>query len=137
MSDSICLVMDAAELCRSTHPDTAWKRGAMAAYESLAQLVARLNMDTRLYKALVACIERASSASCSKEDGLDDEQMRVAQLLRTDFERGGVHLDSAGQEQVLALQEQIGHLCFEFVDAPSTAGAPHALSLFSKVPHST
>jgi hypothetical protein len=44
MSDSVCLVMDAAELCRSAHPDAEWKRGAQAAYSILAQLVARLNM---------------------------------------------------------------------------------------------
>ena len=104
MSDSICLVMDAAELCRSTHPDGTWKRGAMAAYDVLAQLVARLNMDTNLYKTLVACIQRASSAACGQEDTLDEEQMQVAQLLKTDFESLGVHLNASGQKHVMVLQ---------------------------------
>ena len=92
----------------------------MAAYDALAQLVARLNMDTNLYKTLVACIQRASSAACRQEDALNEEQMRVAQLLKTDFERGGVHLNASGQKRVMALQEQIGQLCFQFVDSHST-----------------
>lgn len=63
MSDSICLVMDAAELCRNVHPDPAWKSASMASYETLAQLVARLNMDVSLYEALVRCIQRAQDTN--------------------------------------------------------------------------
>lgn len=131
ISLSICLVMDAAELCRSAHPDTEWKRGAKAAYSILAQLVARLNMvrflkaqpcsscaiglccvadfseflqDKNLYEALVRCLHRASAQNRRAEDELEEEELRVALLLKTDFERGGVHLDDAGRERVMSLQ---------------------------------
>jgi mitochondrial intermediate peptidase len=124
MSDKICLVMDAAELCRCSHEAMEWKRASMSAYESLASLVARLNMDTKLYQALLRCLERASCATPHPRDKLDQEQLRVAQLLKFDFERGGVHLEDAARDRVMTLQEEIGQLCFQFVDSSSSARPP-------------
>jgi mitochondrial intermediate peptidase len=124
MSDKICLVMDAAELCRCSHEAMEWKRASMSAYESLASLVARLNMDTKLYQALLRCLERASCATPHPRDKLDQEQLRVAQLLKFDFERGGVHLEDAARDRVMTLQEEIGQLCFQFVDSSSSARTP-------------
>jgi intermediate peptidase len=154
ISDTICLVMDAAELCRSTHPQAQWKRAAMQAYDHLAHLVARLNMHSDLYDALERITKRASggwpsaqastSKSTSTQDFLDDEQLRVAHLLLLDFQRGGVHLDAAGRARVLALQDEIGRLSFEYVDgtSPSPSAPPPPLpsicipvSLARQLPH--
>ena len=132
ISDTICLVMDAAELCRSAHPDMEWKHGAMAAYDLLAQLVARLNMDKNLYEALACCIRRAADPARGKEDELEEEELRVAQLLKDDLERGGVHLDDAGRDRVMSLQEEIGQVAFEFVDS-SSAGPPAKVQLSAAV----
>jgi Zn-dependent oligopeptidase len=132
ISDTICLVMDAAELCRSAHPDTEWKHGAMAAYDLLAQLVARLNMDKNLYDALACCIRRAADPARGTEDELEEEELRVAQLLKDDLERGGVHLDDAGRDRVMSLQEEIGQVAFEFVDS-SSAGPPAKVQLSAAV----
>lgn len=60
-----------------------------------------------------------ADAGGSKEDVLEGEARRVAELLKSDFERGGVHLDEQGRKRVMALQEEIGHLSFEFVNGSS------------------
>ena len=125
ISDTVCLVMDAAELCRSTHPQQEWKRAAMQAYDVLAHLVATLNMNTPLYQALERCVSRATSkGDVHVNDQLDDEGLRVAQLLLTDFQRGGVHLDDGGRKRVLDLQDEIGQLCFQFVDGGAAEVPP-------------
>jgi Zn-dependent oligopeptidase len=69
----------------------------------------------------VRCLQRASDPSRTPEDELEEEALRVALLLKTDFERGGVHLDDAGRERVMSLQEEIGQVSFEFVDSSSVA----------------
>jgi len=48
----------------------------------------------------------------------------VAQLLQFDFERGGVHLEDAARDRVMTLQEEIGQLCFQFVDSSSSTRPP-------------
>ena len=46
---SVCMYV-CTELCRCTHEGMEWKRASMVAYETLASLVARLNMDKQLFQ---------------------------------------------------------------------------------------
>lgn len=78
------------------------------AYAQLGTLVQRLNTDTRLYHALVETMAAAEAAGWGKE------QRRMAQLLRADFERGGVHLDEAGRDEVVGVQDDIVKNCAHF-----------------------
>ncbi|KAJ1481415.1 hypothetical protein T484DRAFT_1807472 [Baffinella frigidus] len=93
ISDTLCLVMDAAELCRSVHPDPEWKGGALEAYNILGGVVSELNAFRPLYQALVDAMT---------EGNFSEEEWRMAALLKADFEKGGVHLDPAGRAQPCA-----------------------------------
>ena len=52
----------------------------------LQGFVQTLNSHVGLYRALVACQEKCGAT-------LTPEAARVAETLRTDFERGGIHLE--------------------------------------------
>eukprot|EP00960_Hanusia_phi_P055292 762930-Hanusia_phi.AAC.10 len=108
ISDSLCLVIDAAELCRSVHADSAWKENAMLAYEMLGDVISQLNSDEQLYRALDVCVKHRVGADFNEED------KRMAWSLREDFERGGVHLDEAGRQEVIELQARASALLYEF-----------------------
>ena len=85
ISDTLCAVVDVAELCRNVHPDLRWVRAAENAYVELQGYVQGLNSNRGLYLALVNAQERHGAE-------LSPEAARVALTLRQDFERGGIHL---------------------------------------------
>ena len=95
ISDAVCSVVDAAELCRNTHPSVEWQAAADGTVRTLHSFVAQLNAHSGLYAPLCAA---QASASFSAEGA------RVAASLRTEFERGGIHL-AADKREALALAQ--------------------------------
>lgn len=93
ISDTVCSVVDVAEVCRNTHPDPRWVAAAERTYVALQGYVQGLNGHAGLYRALVAAQESASG-------DLTPEAARVALTLRHDFERGGVHLENERGRQL-------------------------------------
>ncbi|CAI5514844.1 unnamed protein product, partial [Closterium sp. Naga37s-1] len=138
MSDTLCRVLDAAELCRNVHPNREFVDAANEAFVKLSTYVQALNSNQQLYRLLVAAIQAmppAPAASASSplpggnsrlqgtaraaEGGGEREEVlreahRVAQLLRLDFERGGVHLPDDRREEVQRLTGEITHTSIEF-----------------------
>ncbi|KAK3257805.1 hypothetical protein CYMTET_33120, partial [Cymbomonas tetramitiformis] len=105
ISDTVCVVCDAAELCRHTHPDAAYVREANSAYLQLTGLVQELNCNVPLYRALVAALEVRQAQQAP--GGFPREEVdRVGSALRRDFERGGVHLDEEGRRLISRLSLQ-------------------------------
>jgi len=98
ISDTLCAVVDVAELCRNVHPDQRWVSAATNAYVQLQGYVQGLNSNRGLYLALVNAQERHASE-------LSPEALRVALTLRQDFERGGIHL---GRDEHAALEKAAG-----------------------------
>jgi hypothetical protein len=49
LSDTLCLVMDMAELVRNVHPEQSWVEGADMVYEVLGRFMNGLNTNTGLY----------------------------------------------------------------------------------------
>ena len=49
MSEQLCRVMDAAELCRNVHPDPAWRASSTDVYAFLAGYIQELNVKTSEY----------------------------------------------------------------------------------------
>ncbi|CAI5981149.1 unnamed protein product [Closterium sp. NIES-64] len=126
MSDTLCRVLDAAELCRNVHPNSGggcatvrreFVDAANEAFVKLSTYVQALNSNQQLYRLLVAAIQamppapaasssspppgrnsrpqgagRAAAGAGGEREEVLREAHRVAQLLRLDFERGGVHL---------------------------------------------
>lgn len=109
ISDTVCRVVDVAEVCRNVHPDAQWRAAADAAYVQLQGYVQSLNADKRLYDALVRTQE------CPRENAaMSPEARRVALTLRHDFERGGIHLGADDADALKRHAAEIVHLGMRF-----------------------
>jgi intermediate peptidase len=92
MSDTICLVIDAAELCRNVHPDRKYRDAAEECFDKMAMYISELNTDVALYEKLFA-----SDMDETVRAALNLEQRRMSRLLREEFETNGIHLDEKGR----------------------------------------
>ncbi|PON56238.1 Peptidase M3A/M3B [Parasponia andersonii] len=106
ISDTICSVVDSAELCRHTHPDREFVEEANKAWMRINEYLHYLNTNHTLYDA-VKKAERERHL-------LTKEAQRAAHYLRIDFERGGIHLCAEKLDQVNQLSIEISQLCREF-----------------------
>ncbi|WOL10832.1 hypothetical protein Cni_G19591 [Canna indica] len=106
ISDTVCLVIDSAELCRNTHPDREYVEEANKASIRINEYLHLLNSNSSLYTAIVK----------SEHEGvlLTKEAQRAAYALRVDFENGGIHLSDEKLERVNQLNIEIAKLCKEF-----------------------
>uniref|UniRef100_K3X1H8 Peptidase M3A/M3B catalytic domain-containing protein n=1 Tax=Globisporangium ultimum (strain ATCC 200006 / CBS 805.95 / DAOM BR144) TaxID=431595 RepID=K3X1H8_GLOUD len=116
ISNAICSVIDAAELCRNVHPDEGYRNAASECFTDLSDFIQNLNADVDLYRALVTVTENAPLMRSFTE-----EQRRMGILLRKEFERDGIHLSNQGRKQVIVLQNDITQLSMEFQRTMFTA----------------
>ena len=119
MSEQLCRVMDAAELCRNVHPDPAWQRSSNAVYAHLASFIQRLNSTPELHAKLVAVLTEDAVAST-----LCPEERIVATQLREDMERNGVHLPPADHHESAATSPE------PRLQHGPAAGAPQGRQVF-------
>ncbi|KAI8564627.1 hypothetical protein RHMOL_Rhmol03G0195400 [Rhododendron molle] len=106
ISDTVCSVVDSAELCRHTHPDREFVEEANKASLRINEYIHYLNTNHALYKAVIKAEKDGRSIS--------EEAQRAAHSLRIDFEKGGIHLGADKLERVNQLQIDSSHLCREF-----------------------
>nr|DAD33704.1 TPA_asm: hypothetical protein HUJ06_012555 [Nelumbo nucifera] len=106
ISDTVCSVVDSAELCRNTHPDREFVEEANRAAMKIHEYLHFLNTNHSLYNAVIK----------AEQDGLlqTKEAWRAAHSLRIDFEKGGIHLPRDKLERINQLNVNIAHLCREF-----------------------
>jgi intermediate peptidase len=128
ISEAVCGCVDAAELCRHTHPDAEWRAEAEGACVRLHALVGALNGHGGLYAAL--CGAQAACAAGTAPP-LSEEGARVAASLRAEFERGGIHLRAEQRDALEAAQARAVAAGHAFVRGASQAsgGGPHLLAL--------
>ncbi|CAM6092610.1 unnamed protein product [Calypogeia fissa] len=108
ISDVVCTVVDAAELCRNTHPDKEFVHEANKASMKLYEYLQYLNSHQVLYKALVD-VEQSNTLTT-------EEAQRAAKTLRVDFERGGIHLPPEKLKRAAELNMEITRLGREFTE---------------------
>ncbi|CAJ1958591.1 unnamed protein product [Sphenostylis stenocarpa] len=84
ISDTVCCVVDSAELCRHTHPDREFVEEASKASMRINEYLHYLNTNHDLYGAV-----KKAEQECHM---LSEEAQRGVRNLRVDFERGGIHL---------------------------------------------
>lgn len=108
LSDTICTVVDSAELCRNTHPDLDFVQEASQASMKMYEYLHRLNSNTILYHAIIK-VEQSGTLTT-------EEAKRAAQSLRVEFERGGIHLPEEKLERVHELNLRVTQLGREFVE---------------------
>ncbi|KAL1531507.1 Mitochondrial intermediate peptidase [Salvia divinorum] len=106
ISDEVCTVIDSAELCRHTHPDREFVREANEASLRLNEYLHYLNSNPSLYNAIVKAEQNHHL--------LTEEALRAARHLRTDLEKGGIHLSPEKLDRVNQLNIDILQLCREF-----------------------
>ena len=102
ISNVVCTVIDAAELCRSVHASLRWRRSASDAFGMLSEYIGSLNADASIYLSLrrfVFADDDGGSASSSSSAAaaaplhrLPPEHRRMALAMRREFERDGIHL---------------------------------------------
>ncbi|KAJ0099538.1 hypothetical protein Patl1_19933 [Pistacia atlantica] len=105
ISDTVCSVVDSAELCRQTHPDREFVEEANKASMRINEYLHYLNTNHTLYDAVKKAEKDAHL--------LSREAHRAASHLRIDFEKGGIHLCPEKLDQVNQLNIDIFQLCRE------------------------
>ncbi|KAL1222217.1 Mitochondrial intermediate peptidase [Cardamine amara subsp. amara] len=126
ISDTVCRVVDSAELCRQTHPDKEFVEEATKAAVAMNEYLHNLNTNHTLYAAL----KKAEQDS----NLLTKEASRTAQNLRMDLERSGIHLDRDKLDRVSNLTAKIFQLTREFSE--NIADDPGHVDIFpvSRIP---
>jgi mitochondrial intermediate peptidase len=115
LSDDICTVLDAAELCRNVHPNPEFARAADEAYGTVSRMTVGLNADRALYEPL-QCLRESSVP-------LSDEQRTMLSSIQLDFERGGINLPASERNRVAELQNRANALGAQFVSNAASATA--------------
>ncbi|TYG43331.1 hypothetical protein ES288_D11G007900v1 [Gossypium darwinii] len=106
ISDTVCSVVDSAELCRQTHPARGFVEEAIKASMKINVYLHFLNTNHTLYNA----VKKA------EQDGhlLTEEARRAALHLHIDFEKGGIHLPCGKLDRVNQLNMDAHKLCREY-----------------------
>ena len=140
ISNAVCSVIDAAELCRNVHVEGEWRDAAEESFAELSAYIAELNTDTALYRVLDVITEgqcaegsdrvvdrggctSSSSSSSSVLDDLSEEERRFAHLLKSEFERDGIQLPDEARAQLRGLNEAVVALETQFSRNVTIAGS--------------
>lgn len=104
ISNKVCTVIDAAEFCRSVHVDKRWRDYANQAFSLIGEYISELNTDVELY----SCLDFVSKNEARVV--FTEEQMRMIQLLKAEFERDGIHLKDDERQRIAELHQHIAQL---------------------------
>jgi intermediate peptidase len=99
ISNTVCSVIDASELCRSVHANPEWREAASNAFQLLSEYIADLNTDEALYQSLLPIVSNSQIMNVE----LEEEERRMAILLKKEFERDGIHLSTDKRNEVRQL----------------------------------
>ncbi|XP_024961820.1 mitochondrial intermediate peptidase, mitochondrial isoform X1 [Cynara cardunculus var. scolymus] len=106
ISNTVCQVVDSAELCRHTHPDREFVDEAVKASMRINEYLHYLNTNLTLYDAVLKADQDPTLTS--------EEAKRVAHDLRIDFEKGGIHLCAEKKDRVSQLNVEIAKCCAQY-----------------------
>jgi len=105
VSQTVCNVIDAAEVCRSVHVSPSWRDASQQAFDTISDYIALLNADTCLYRALQLVTTHPQYFTL-----LTHEEQRFAILLQEEFERDGIHLPLEQRDLVRHYQNHVTQL---------------------------
>lgn len=98
LSDTLCQVVDPAQLCASCHTDASWRREAERVLGELGGYIHDLNTDPAIYRSLRRTLDRLNTTPAATRPSdpalrlFTPEAARVTEMLVRDCERSGVHL---------------------------------------------
>ncbi|GBG34523.1 Mitochondrial intermediate peptidase, mitochondrial [Hondaea fermentalgiana] len=124
VSARLCLLLDTAEICASSHADADIRKAAAGAYARLSAYVTKLNMDPALYHPLASMVNDPEVLAT-----LSPEEQRVSISLKLEFERDGIHLSPEEKERVEELQAKTRESETQFTQLERYASSELRLSL--------
>ena len=124
LSNELCIVLDAAQLCQTVHANRNFRKSAEDAYLSVSNLVQHLNADFGLYKPLVKLADVVKTDNLAAGKHFSTEDIEMLESLVVDFEKGGITLPLMEKNRLIELQDTINRNGFEFV---SNANARHTV----------
>ena len=122
ISNEICSVIDVAELVRNVHGDAAFRAEAEKAFSTMASYIGQVNKDSSLYTTLMQFKNNASLWS-----QLSEEQRILVLDLKREFEAEGIHLQPKDKQRALQLQDEVGSLESQFMQAVACDDDVHTL----------
>lgn len=109
MSDTLCRVIDVAEFIRIVHPSSNWTNAAQQTHEILFEYMNQLNTNVELYTNLIEVLNDQLITS-----QLTEEEIKVGEYLKQDFERSGIHMDPETRNNFVAITQEISLLGSHF-----------------------
>uniref|UniRef100_A0A6B2KZJ9 Peptidase M3A/M3B catalytic domain-containing protein n=1 Tax=Arcella intermedia TaxID=1963864 RepID=A0A6B2KZJ9_9EUKA len=108
ISDTICKVVDPAELCSNTHPDPKMVSAANGAVMILQKSINKLNTHSQLYNLSKDCVANKSL--------LNPEEFSVINKLKIEFEHNGIHLDETKRSKLYEIQDNLQKLTSTYMN---------------------
>ncbi|KAH7930422.1 mitochondrial intermediate peptidase [Leucogyrophana mollusca] len=119
LSDTLCGVIDLAELVRNAHPDPLWVESASESYEKLCEFMNVLNTHVGLYEVLQAVLSDPEIVQ-----SLTPEAYQTALIFWRDFEKSAIKLAPEQREQFVSLSSEILAVGRDFVNDASAPRPP-------------
>jgi Zn-dependent oligopeptidase len=103
VSDVLCRVMDAAELCRNVHVDPAYVAAADEVYMVMSRQVQRLNVHEGLHRVLSTLLDQHPLGGAHR---LNAEQRIMSERMVADFRRSGITLPLEQRDEFSRVYDQ-------------------------------
>ena len=103
VSDTLCRVMDAAELCRNVHVDPAYVAAADEVYMVMSRHLQRLNVHEGLHGVFSTLLDRQSLGGAHR---LNAEQRIMSERMVADFRRSGITLPLERRDEFSRIYNQ-------------------------------
>lgn len=102
LSDILCRAIDVAEFIRNAHSGSAWVDAAQQTHEILFEYMNQLNTNVELYHQLVKVLNDPNVTGA-----LSEEEIKVGEYLKEDFEKSGIHMDDHTRKNFVELTQEI------------------------------
>ncbi|MCP8720301.1 MAG: mitochondrial intermediate peptidase [Asgard group archaeon] len=109
LSDILCRVIDVAEFIRVVHPGLKWVNAAQQTHEIMFEFMNQLNTNVELYTNLRDILNNPAITR-----RLSEEEIKVGEYLKQDFERSGIHMDPQTRENFVTITQEISLLGSQF-----------------------
>lgn len=111
VSNELCAVVDAAELCRNVHDDDKFRDAAEQAFSDLMSSIHTLNARISIYHII-------NDIYCSTDvfQGLSDEEKMFVIDMKTEYEAEGITLPQELKSTLLDLQNEIVSIETDFLN---------------------
>lgn len=109
LSDILCRVIDLCEFVRVVHPTSKYVTMAQETHEKMFEFMNQLNTHVPLYEALRDALEDPQITKLMSE-----EEIKVGEYLKQDFERSGINMDPTTRENFVSITNEISVLGSQF-----------------------